>query len=531
MNKKIRDAIFFLIVFTLIFNNIPKPVQLNFIGGPVGGKLVVYPLLAGFIYSFWCQYKGHKVWTDWKPFSRYAAVYIGVMLLSVVIGLIQYPYYDLVLNGPVGQIEKLPWVLDKLHSHGIDVDSKLLMQAWVIVRQIKSVFMETFWLFGGAYMIYCWYKTDVQVGIRILLKGLTASVVVLIIYGIIETFYLAGYTWAAETLSAINPYLHKILTNHGWWPPLLWKNQMRLVFTEPSNVGNYIAFAVPMILGICIFCKKTLYRNLSFITMVLMSFMIFLTKARTCYGMMVGMLALLLVLLLIRKERSALKRYGIVLLCVFAGFIGFIQFSAINVYAVDGNVKNEAKVQESVALAKDAMDNNLGSLASSNKRSNKARYTLLKSYFYVGLEHPLLGVGSGLKNAYVEKYLSAEAGNNKEIQNWVNRHQQYGPLAEGQSIPDSMNEYINRFSSSGILGFIVAYFPFVFILARLFKKVRDRDGNGLIMMFALCSSLVAGCNGSLTMIYCVWVLLGLSYALCFGKSSEDDEQKDVNESA
>ena len=36
MNSTIRDYIFFLLCFSLIFDNIPKPIQLNFLGGEVG---------------------------------------------------------------------------------------------------------------------------------------------------------------------------------------------------------------------------------------------------------------------------------------------------------------------------------------------------------------------------------------------------------------------------------------------------------------------------------------------------------------
>lgn len=81
MSRKMRDILFFLIVFTLIFNSIPKAIQLNFIGGPAGDKLCVYPLLVGFLYSFWCQYKYGDVFCDAKKFLKYIAVFIGVMLL------------------------------------------------------------------------------------------------------------------------------------------------------------------------------------------------------------------------------------------------------------------------------------------------------------------------------------------------------------------------------------------------------------------------------------------------------------------
>lgn len=57
MNKKIRDIIFLCICFSLIFNNINTPKILYSLGGPLGNKLAIFPLIIGFIYTLWCQYK------------------------------------------------------------------------------------------------------------------------------------------------------------------------------------------------------------------------------------------------------------------------------------------------------------------------------------------------------------------------------------------------------------------------------------------------------------------------------------------
>lgn len=116
--KKVQcfNIFLYILIFTLIFNNIPKPIQLNFLGGPVGSKLAVYPLIAAFAYTFYCQYKYKDVFVDIKPFLKYILVFISIMLLSTVVGLFNYPYYDLVLNGPVNQIEKLPKVLAFCHA-------------------------------------------------------------------------------------------------------------------------------------------------------------------------------------------------------------------------------------------------------------------------------------------------------------------------------------------------------------------------------------------------------------------------------
>lgn len=45
--------------------------------------------------------------------------------------------------------------------------------------------------------------------------------------------------------------------------------------------------------------------------------------------------------------------------------------------------------------------------------------------------------------------------------------------------------------------------------------------------FAIISSLVAGCNGSVNLLYAIWILLGIAYTVALGKQKE----KEYNESA
>ena len=289
MNKKIIDRIFFIISFFLIFNNTPKIIQMNLWGGHIGWKLVFYPLVAGIIYTLYCQYKYKNVLVYLDEFLKFIFVYIVVTMLSLIIGLYTYPYYDVVFNGPVSQIEKLPKVMDFFASHGIVIDQKFALGTWLIARQVKGVLLETFWCFGGAYMIFCWYHKNWQQAVRIMTKGVLAGLVVVFAYSVIEIFYLAGNEAAEGLLVTITPYFHPIKTNHGWWPPLLWKGQLRSVFSEPSMVGNYISIVIPVL-----FCcyLRNVSKAMLLISGTLM-FLVFLTKARTAYAMLFGMLILM----------------------------------------------------------------------------------------------------------------------------------------------------------------------------------------------------------------------------------------------
>ena len=42
----------------------------------------------------------------------------------------------------------------------------------------------------------------------------------------------------------------------------------------------------------------------------------------------------------------------------------------------------------------------------------------------------------------------------------------------------------------------------------------------MFVVLALVSSVVAGCNGGVNILYAVWILLGVSYAIIFGRNEK-----------
>lgn len=509
MNKRIRDGIFFLLVFFLIFNNIPKPVQLSFLGGPAGGKLSVYPLLAGFLYSFYCQYKDGGVFSDFKRFARYIAVFIGVMLLSTVVGLITYPYYDLVLNGPVDQIEKLPRVLAFLSAHGIEADAKLLMQMWIVARQIKAVFLEAFWCFGGAYLIYCWYRIEWERAVKILTQAVMASAAVLIGYSVVEVFWLAHCGDAEWILKVVNPFIHTIKGNEMWWPPLLWNGQLRSVFAEPSYYGIYMAFAMPWLWNKLCLTKSKVTGAVIF----LLAFGIVLTRARTAFMIHVGELSLLVLFcLLFARNEEALKRVGkifVISLCAFLVGTGFIS------QYMDKGTGNAKK--EIVAY----IESNATSLKNLDARSNRARYSVMEADIRVGMDYPVLGVGSGLRSSYVVDYFSGKALENGEVKMWLRFRENLGIMRVG--IP-KLGEYTSKFSETGILGMVIFFFPAIMLFWGMYKKLQEFGDKWPYVMFLIsfCGIMATGIGDTLNITFAYWILLGLGYAIVFGRKNNTE---------
>lgn len=82
MNNSIVNKLFLLISFFLIFNNIPKVIQQNNIGGPLLDKLVFYPIFIGSIYTVYSQYKYKNVLVNFDKFLKFIAIYLGGIVFA-----------------------------------------------------------------------------------------------------------------------------------------------------------------------------------------------------------------------------------------------------------------------------------------------------------------------------------------------------------------------------------------------------------------------------------------------------------------
>ena len=505
--KKIQDSIFFLIVFCVIFDNIPKAFSFNFwgLGGPYSLMLGDYPIMIGFLFTAYLVYK--KSINFWN--RNVVSFFIVVVILSgasAIHGLYIYPYWDLLINAPEPQIEKLPGVLLFLQEHNFRISYEQLFSIWILVRSIKSVILDLIYRFGLSYMIYLWYKNDFRRAWNVLWKGMVAGVIIFITYGFVDVCFLHGSSVATSILKRVNPLLHDIGKIHEWWPPLLWKGQFRSVFSEPSRVGNYIAFILPLLFE-PIF-NKTKYWKRFLIVIYIICYMVFLTHARTAVSMLLGIMGLTTLVLVVFRWTECLKQFSTILLVTVLAFctsIGSIMFVE----------KENGIMDEPNEVAVRYVEDNVNSLASSNKRSNRARYALLKANIKIGLEYPVLGVGPMLNGAYVVNHFDEYDLESDEVQQWIKAYWEMGPLKHNF---DAMNEYVTVFSTNGFLGLICLFTPFIFGCFKLWKYIdkcieNNRKRKSLCLFISVISSLVAGCNGSLIIIYAIWILLAMVYII------------------
>ena len=162
------------------------------------------------------------------------------------------------------------------------------------------------------------------------------------------------------------------------------------------------------------------------------------------------------------------------------------------------------------------MQDNVGSLGSATKRSNGARYALIRANIRTGVEHPILGVGEVLNSAYTVHNFNEVDLANTEVHMWVSNYNKMGVLRYGF---DAMNEYVSRFAFYGIFGLIIFIFPIFYALMSLFKYFKYSEGieqlKIMIVGISLLGSAVAGCNGSVSLLYAYWVILAFSYAVIY----------------
>ena len=420
MNRKFIDIIFAFLVFSLPFKYIPNAFWQNFLGGPFGQDLVVYPLLIGFIYTMYCQWKYKNVVYKWDMFKKFIFVYLAILLISLGWGLFIYPYYDQILNGPVDQIEKLPKVLAFLQGIGIPIAEKTLLEFWMFARLVKGVFFEVLYTFGAAYMIFCWYHDRAQRAIDILLKVTIVNLVIVAVYGIVDVCYQNGQMWAQNFITFTIPLFHGDVAAefdyYQFHTQLFWDAQIRSIFLEPSYFGIYMAFAFPL-LWWNIFRQSVRWKQVTLWGLfTVLAFEIFLAQSRTALAVNCVVFVIFAIICIYHMRKRLLFLLAILCLGFAIGFAGSIEFmrfrqvpSQIGEWTPLAtkwqNMRNAGYMDKETARVSMQQYINQNSLFGTNEEnahagSNHSRFTVQKTHIYIGLGHPLLGVGTGLRQGY-----------------------------------------------------------------------------------------------------------------------------------
>lgn len=510
----IRDILFFLIAFLLVFDEIPEAIQLKMLGGPLEDDAVVYPLIAGLIYSGYKYYHGKLTLYSFSRFKWFVFFFIGASLLSLIVGLVQYPFYTEIVSSPEIKshiFSYFPLIADMLH---LPYEDTTAIGVLFFIRSTKNILLYALYIWGGSYMIYCWYHEEFKRGLKVFCLGCMASLSIFLVIGFLNLCALTGNIEVKTFLySDIYPYIlreTRVIVNgvYNYRP-----NQIRSILPEPSHIGNYYAAILPtLLLGFSVY--KTKISKIFFgICLLVTAFMGFMGQSRTPMGIMVGIFILFIIGSLL-QGRDSWKR---ILPVAFITIISFgVSIIFINSFvSVEGGDKS--KSQSTVVKYAEANLISLN-LNDTSKRSNSARKAYIMIHLREGMDHPLLGVGPELSPAYNLQYVTADEMQDREVHKTVIEMKNRG-IISGTYNMSAQNEFAQRFSENGILGLIIFCFPFLYILWHLFLLIIQyrnhiSESHFLLWAFiAVFAGFISGANGYAVMMYNVWPILGLAYSI------------------
>lgn len=481
---RLERLLLFLMIIALPINCLPKKFSISTFGQNLIGYFFLIAL-ALLIYEFF-KYRFYIP----KRAIQFICIYSIWQCVCLAIGLYTYQYDNLLT---IDQIPKLEWLLVKLKGYGIALPEMLSIKWWLFGRTVKGIIVLDNVIFVSMFYVYHLYRSNFRKAFEDLRKAITILVILMGLYSFVELCWLKlNVKWAEELLIIINPFLYDVETTNTWWPPLLWNGQLRSLTREPSFFGILSIMILPFLWSY-IFEKKI--KMWTYLLLFYYCLMIFATNARTAIVVTLVQLLLLIVGVLLSKNKQYMKSViVIIVITAFAFGVNLVNFKWI--------IQNQGDSFSIELMDSEAyLDRNINSIANTTSRSNGARWSNLWANIYVVRDHPVFGVGNGLKDVYMYGYILDIGKNNKEVENWSRDMLEQGVLKSGYP---ALNKYADIAVQNGIPGLLL-YLLLVLLIAIYIFKYRKKINDihvivSIISMIGLLAAQLsnagfAECNG------------------------------------
>lgn len=494
----IEKLLLALTIILIPFVALPKWVMIN----AIGTEATNYILLILFT-VFICECIKYKIKIK-KKFLAFVIAFTLIRIVSLIIGLAIFPYYDLIT---IEQISKLQTIVGKFPILG---SGKQLLPYWLFLKESKNIIFDNLTLFGLPIIMWHLFHNNWKRGFLYLRKAVLMLVGVFSVYSIIEILWLKlRLNIAKDILCFVNPFLYELKSAHGWWPPLLWEGQLRSICPEPSFFGIYACFCIPF-LWTYLFNKQKVKYIVLYTYFILM---LFLTNARTALGIYIGECSLLIISTVLFRTK---KWFMILITILFSTVVAFC-ITSFN-YNNEDNQNNNNNNNNLASGAEQYIEQNVASVAKPNARSNGARFANMKATFAVAKDHVILGVGNNLKDAYIRDYLTDEDLTIGEVALWTRYMQEQGVLKSGYP---KLNQYINIFVDSGIIGLIMFLTPIAYVLLKFKKKSKYIGQYDVCIMILFIGQLIAMIANR----YHITYPLALGLCLCMVENQEENKKE------
>lgn len=487
--KIYRYLIFFFIIL-LPFYVLPERYALPFLGG----NLSIIPVIVAFAFLIY-EYLKHGFVIENK-IKYFVYIYFAWQLTCLLVGLVTYEFNELLT---IDQIPRLEKIINFLNGHEIFVNEILAIKTWLFLRFAKNILFANSGIFFISYLIFHAYRNNVEKSIKDIKLAVSVLFFMLGFYSFVELSWLYFKAkWAVDILTTINPYLYDVASSHGWWPPLLWKGQLRSILGEPSHFGVLAIFALPLLWSCLLDKKISVCFFISYVTV-----MIFATNARTAVVTVLIELFILIVLNVVVRTKELMKTSSIIILCSLVAFV-------INLSLATNTNKNNIS-NSGITIAENVdryIEKNVETVVKTDVRSNNARLIHLIASINTIKENPVFGVGEGLHSAYIDKNLPQGAFQNEEVRNWSKYMYENGVIKAGYP---GLNSYSYIAVRTGIIGLIIYLLPFGYVVAWVLLKHRIIIKQDLQIIFLIISlvGLLAARMATSQFSVCDGIVLGL----------------------
>ena len=535
-SNKYIDSLIGLSFIFVIFPVIPMSLRIGFLGGEFSAKASFYTLFICLVYSVWLKRHSLRQYHLYWKELLYIALLGFSIAVSLVHGLINFPYYDLV-PGTNYMNHKLEAIIQFIFNE--TVSEYTLSVIHFCFRVLKNSLTQLIFTFGFSYLIFYWYKNRSETILKVVSKGSLISATLVVVFGVVELFYFDKQQWALSLLTYIRPIVHAIEINNTWWPPLFWPElQFRSLFPEPSFLGIYTVITIPFIWSIIFTSKNKKLVGLSFIILLLLEMITLLANSRTATVFLIIDYILLVFALCIQfRNKKFIINTVLVTLIGLLAFVGNIVYTSNVFYVQDASTKSintTSTTSKNISTQQVANEitsygeNNIKSLSKKGGRSNNQRYGVMKADLDIFKENPLLGIGQGLRTPYVLNHLDEDTLNGAEVKMWIENIKNKGLI--NISIP-MLGEYTSRLSETGIMSFVLFMAPILLLLFRLLKYIIQNSKDTFVIFFTIAyiECLLTGIGTTLNELYYFWILLGFGYALVYVKNSCNNKVDEISE--
>jgi len=538
--KYIRYLFVTLIVF-LPFNRIYPEFRPRFLAGMMSDELAIFPMIIIVCIVLYNRWKYKLPLYKEKVFIYYSFIYIIVLLLSSVVGLVIYPYYDeisFLTNYDLPEVISISHIIQYLK-----IPTSLTYQFSIVLIACKLIYaaiIRYIWTFGIAYIIFNCYRGRLDELKNDLFKGISILLGILILFSCIEAIHLSGGAWGTDIVKSITPYFYLIGEDqNGQWPPLIWEYQFRSVTPEPSFLAMVLGFLLPFIWYKIYQIKNHIIKALWTFILLIATILLFLTQSRTATTTYALELIVLIIILFVNSIKFQFWKvnsqyFGRIISVTIVALFCSIQFisnfmtppaenfsKVVNFSTYMNNnfisVRTTNMLFENIHLGKKLEvydDKVLNNSSKETRSSNISRKENIRMELDIFKAHPILGVGTGLSGMYKTDLINPEVVNN-ELERWTYMQKKVGII---KAIFPVASQYTALLAEQGILGLLCFLVPELVCLFILIRKIYIDNNLDMFLVAILISLLgftLIGFTTSFYLTYMYWILLSIAGVAVF----------------